>query len=85
LLFVVLFSAGFFSAYAKKDKKSKQDKSSSASTPLTKKDVEEQAIFIEGMQAYLLGNTQDAIAKFNEVLRRDPKNDAALYELAKIA
>ena len=85
LLFVVLFSAGFFSAYAKKDKKSKQDKSSSASAPLTKKDVEEQAIFIEGMQAYLLGNTQDAIAKFNEVLRRDPKNHAALYELAKIA
>lgn len=37
------------------------------------------------MQAYLLGNTQDAIAKFNEVLRRNPKNDVALYELSKIA
>lgn len=83
--FVVLFSVSCLSAYAKKDKKPKQDKSTSASAPLTKKDVEEQAVFIEGMQAYLLGNTQDAIAKFNEVLRLDPKNDAALYELAKIA
>ena len=84
-LFILLFSASIFIAYAKKEKKPKQDKSTSVAAPLTKKDVEEQALFIEGMQAYLLGNSQEAIAKFNEVLRRDPKNDAALYELAKIA
>lgn len=84
-LLILLFSATIFITYAKKDKKPKADKSVAVSTPVTKKDVEEQAIFIEGMQAYLLGNSQDAIAKFNEVLRRDPKNDAAQYELAKIS
>ncbi len=86
LLFVALFSANVSMLFAKKDKKSKQNKDNpAASTQLTKKDIEEQALFIEGMQAYLLGNSQDAITKFNEVLRRDPKNDAAFYELAKIA
>ncbi len=59
--------------------------SSSADLPITKKVVEEQAVFIEGMQAYILGNNIDAIARFNEVLKRDPRNDAAMYVLAKIA
>jgi len=66
-------------------KKKKENSSDQASAPITKKDVEEQSIFIEGMQAYLLGNTQDAISKFSEVLRRDGKNHAAYYLLAKIA
>jgi tetratricopeptide (TPR) repeat protein len=66
-------------------KKDKQKAGTEATTVMTKKDVEEQAVFIEGMQAYLLGNTQDAVTRFNEVLRRDPKNDAAMYVLSKIA
>ncbi|HRB19502.1 MAG TPA: tetratricopeptide repeat protein, partial [Chitinophagales bacterium] len=48
-------------------------------------ELEQQAIFISGVQAYLLGNSQDAITKFNEVLRRNPKNDVAYYELSRIA
>lgn len=73
--------------FAKKDKKPKSDNTSASNSSgqLTKKDLELQALFIEGVQAYLLGNSQDAIIKFNEVIRRDPKNDAALYELSKIA
>src|SRR3954470_24516384 len=78
---IILSTATSFAG--KKDKEAKNNSSSSA--PITKKDVEEQAIFIEGMQAYLLGNPQDAITKFNEVLRRDSKNDAAYYMLAKIS
>ncbi|MDB5228020.1 MAG: hypothetical protein JWN78_2213, partial [Bacteroidota bacterium] len=43
-------------------KKDKEARNNSSSSPITKKDVEEQALFIEGMQGYLLGNAQDAIA-----------------------
>jgi len=85
LFSVVLLLSIAPSSFAKKNKKNKQDNSSSSTTVTTKKDLELQALFIEGMQAYILGNSQDAITKFNEVLRRDAKNDAALYELSKIA
>ncbi|MBK9330662.1 MAG: tetratricopeptide repeat protein [Sphingobacteriales bacterium] len=75
-----------YGAVALAGKKKKEGNSVQVSSaPITKKDVEEQSVFIEGMQAYLLGNTQDAAAKFNEVLRRDSKNHAAYYLLAKIA
>ena len=82
---ILLFAISNPITFAKKDKKPKSTAETTAAAPVTKKDIEQQAIFIEGMQAYLLGNTQDAIAKFNEVLRRNPKNDVALYELSKIA
>lgn len=73
-------------SFAKKNKKKKEAvNTEKTNAPITKKDLEEQAIFITGMQGYLLGNNQDAIAKFNEVIRRDPKNDAAFYQLSKIA
>lgn len=72
-------------ALAKGKDKDKEKAGSPAQTTVSDKDIQEQAIFIEGMQAYLLGNSQDAVARFNEVLRKDPKNDAALYMLAKIA
>ena len=82
-MLLLIFSAGTQFSFAKKDKKKKDTAVKDA--PITKKDLELQAIFISGMQAYLLGNAEDAIAKFNEVIRRDPKNDAAYYELSKIA
>lgn len=86
LLLIVFFTASTLSSFAKKDKKGKPDNSTASnSTGITKKDVEEQAIFIAGMQAYILGNSQEAVTKFNEVIRRNPKNHAAYYELAKIA
>ena len=84
LLLAILLSSSTLNSFAKKDKKGKAD-NSSTSTGITKKDVEEQAIFIAGMQAYILGNSQEAVTKFNEVIRRNPKNHAEFYELAKIA
>ena len=73
-------------SFAKKDKKKKATvEKETTNAPITKKDLEEQAVFITGMQAYLLGNNEDAIAKFNEVIRIDSKNDAAYYQLSKIA
>lgn len=68
-------------SFAKKKKKDK-----TANTPtITKADLETQALFIEAMQSYLLGNNQEAAAKFNGVLKRDKNNDASYYELTKIA
>jgi len=45
-------------------KKKKKQKSTSTENVLTKEELEQQAIFISGVQAYLLGNSQDAITKF---------------------
>ena len=70
--------------FAKKNKKNKKE-ATTGSAILTKKEVEQQSLFISGMQAYILGNSQEAITKLNEVLKMNPKNDAAMYELAKIA
>ena len=78
LLLFVLLTATTLTSFAKKDKKGKPDNSTASnSTGITKKDVEEQAIFIAGMQAYILGNSQEAVTKFNEVVKRNPKNHAA--------
>ncbi len=84
-LIVLIVSASTNFSFAKKKKKSKDTATEQSATPLTKSELEEQAIFIAGMQAYLLGNTEDAVARFNEVLRKDPKNHVALYQLSKIA
>jgi tetratricopeptide (TPR) repeat protein len=86
LLIVFILTAAIPASFAKKcKKKDTAETQETGNKPLTKKDLEEQAIFIAGMQAYLLGNDEDAIGKFNDVLRRDPKNDAAYYMLSKIA
>jgi tetratricopeptide (TPR) repeat protein len=86
LLIILILTAGISTSFAKKSKKKNaKETQETGNKPLTKKDLEEQAIFIAGMQAYLLGNDEDAIGKFNDVLRRDLKNDAAYYMLSKIA
>ncbi|HQW79738.1 MAG TPA: tetratricopeptide repeat protein [Chitinophagales bacterium] len=82
LILLVFFAVSTKTSFAKKKKK---QKSTSTENVLTKEELEQQAIFISGVQAYLLGNSQDAITKFNEVLRRNPKNDVAYYELSRIA
>lgn len=80
------FCSNAQTVFAEKKKKEKLTEAATTAKPaLTKKDVATQGIFILGMQAYILGNTQDAVTKFNEVLRLDPKNHAALYVLSKIA
>lgn len=65
--------------------KKKKHKKAAISTVNTKEDIETQGIFISGVQAYLNGNYQEAITKFNQALQRDPNIDAAYYELSRIA
>lgn len=43
-----------------------------------------QALFIDGVQAHILGNGMEAFSKFGEVLKRDPQNDPVMYELARL-
>ncbi|TAK33679.1 MAG: tetratricopeptide repeat protein [Saprospiraceae bacterium] len=43
-----------------------------------------EATFIDGNREKLLGNWDKAVAKFQEVLEKDPRNDAAAYELARV-
>ncbi len=51
------------------------------STPEASKIAE---LFIDGNREKLLGNWEKAVVKFKEVLEKDPKNDAAAYELARV-
>ena len=51
---------------------------------ITEKEVNLQKIYIEANKEKLLGNDEDAIILFSEVIRKQPDNDAAAYELAKL-
>lgn len=82
MLFLAILSCSS-ALYAKKAKKPKT--SNTTTTFSAKEKLELEKLFITGEQAYLLGNTQDAVVKFNEVIRRDSKNDAAYFQLARIA
>ncbi|HNK90463.1 MAG TPA: hypothetical protein PKN63_07875, partial [Chitinophagales bacterium] len=74
---LVLYLCFFVFAFANnplafsKEKKAKNKKGASeVVVPKTKKEILAiQSIFIEGIQADLLGNKKDAIAKYNEVIR----------------
>lgn len=54
------------------------------SAPVTEATVQIQEIFIDGNREKLLGNWEKAATKFQEVLQKDSKNDAAAYELARV-
>ncbi|HUM52813.1 MAG TPA: tetratricopeptide repeat protein, partial [Chitinophagales bacterium] len=81
ILLAFVFLCATNNTFAKKKKKDKRITTS----VLTKAELETQALFIEAMQAYLLGNNQEAVVKFNSVLKRDKNNDASYYQLTKIA
>lgn len=51
---------------------------------VTELQIQLQETFIDGNREKLLGNWEKAAAKFQEVLEKDPKNDAAAYELARV-
>ena len=51
---------------------------------VSEKEVNLQKVYIEGMKEKILGNHDEAIVLFQEVIKLSPKNDAACYELAQI-
>ena len=51
---------------------------------ISEEEVNTQKIFIDANKEKILGNYENAVYLFKEVIKRDEKNDAALYELARI-
>ena len=51
---------------------------------ISEEEVNTQKIFIDASKEKILGNYENAVYLFKEVLKRDKKNHAALYELARI-
>ena len=51
---------------------------------ISEEEVNTQKIFIDASKEKILGNYENAVYLFKEVLKRDQKNHAALYELARI-
>ena len=51
---------------------------------MSESDTQIEETFIDGNREKLLGNWDKAVVKFKEVLEKDPKNDAASYELARV-
>jgi tetratricopeptide (TPR) repeat protein len=51
---------------------------------ISEEEVNTQKIFIDANKEKILGNYENAVYLFKEVLKRDKKNHAALYELARI-
>ncbi len=50
----------------------------------TEKEVNKQKVFIEANKQKLLENYEEASVLFKEVLKNDPRNHAAAYELARV-
>jgi tetratricopeptide (TPR) repeat protein len=84
-VFVLLF---FFcdtnTVFAKgKDKKSKSPNANNPQISVAER-LERESAFIDAIQAKAIDNIEEAIMLFKEILRKDPKNDAAAYELCRI-
>jgi tetratricopeptide (TPR) repeat protein len=58
--------------------------SSAVPARMTEDDIELQDKYLKGVHLQQLGKTEGAIRAFMEVLERDPRNDAAAYQLARI-
>jgi len=91
LLFVAFMLAGTFvtdaQAQLRKNRKNKAKDNVVSALPTSEKTDEDrkvEGVFIEANKYKLIGDLESAQAKFEEVLKLDPQNDAALYELGKI-
>ena len=52
---------------------------------IDKRDLDIQGLFIDAVTEKELGNIEDAVGLFNAVLKLDPQNHAAYYELSRLA
>jgi tetratricopeptide (TPR) repeat protein len=87
LPFILLLMAMQMAFAQKKGKKSKTTEQSAEAPYIFETNVqtlEQQAKFIDAMQMRLLGNYQDALSGFNAILKADPKNHAAAFEISRI-
>ncbi|MEZ5003015.1 MAG: tetratricopeptide repeat protein [Chitinophagales bacterium] len=52
---------------------------------IDKKELQVQNLYIEALNEKMLGNIEDAVGLFHAVLKLDPNNHAAYYELSRMA
>ncbi len=82
LAFLILGSTAFA------QKKSKKTKSDNAATPTIKEDqikrLTQEALFINAMQSKMLGNYNEAIYRFTAIIKENPNNHAAHFQMAQI-
>ncbi len=79
ILLVFLLSGNVFAQPILENKLNKQYKERP-----TERELLLQKVFIEANKEKLLGNFEDAIYLFKEVIGKDKKNDVAFFELAKL-
>jgi len=86
LIAIALFAmtdTGFAQKKSKKEKKA-EEAVTTASGDNTVKSLTREALFINAMQAKVLGNYNEAILRFNAIIKEDPRNHAAYFQLGQI-
>lgn len=85
LLLTFLMIGNILFAQKKSKKNQESEKESSNITKNSQiKSLTNEALFINAMQAKVLGNYNEAIFRFNTLLKEDPTNAAAYFQLAQL-
>ncbi|MCZ2394222.1 MAG: tetratricopeptide repeat protein [Chitinophagales bacterium] len=82
LLLALLMLQG--NAFAKKKAKDKKENTSSIPAGNTVKSLTREALFINAMQSKLLGNYNEALLRFSAIVKEDPSNYEAHFQLAQV-
>jgi len=84
LLFATLLILSSDSFAKKKSRKKKDTTIASIEKKSRKDSLKEEAAFIDAMQSKLLGNYNEAALKFNAIVKENPLNHEAHFQLAQI-
>ncbi len=82
VLVCFLFQTG---AFAQKKGKTSTNEEEEYIYQIDRKELQIQNLYIEALNEKMLGNVEDAVGLFNAVLKLDPDNHAAYYELSRLA
>ncbi len=83
-LFILLALIGFFIGCSSSKKSEKSSVASNEIQVDKSTLLKNQNVYIKATTAKLSGDVQKALSLYNECIRQDPSNHAAMYELAKI-
>ncbi len=84
LILALLIAGPVTFAKKKKNKNSSTSQAETVQEKSRKSTIQEEAMFIDAMQSALLGNLNEALFKFKAIVKDDPLNYAAFFQIAKI-
>lgn len=84
LLITAFLLLGSVALAQKKSKKQKSEKADTTAQVDQIKSLTREALFINAMQSKVLGNYNEAIFRFNSLLKEEPNNHAAHFQLAQL-